>query len=128
MLERVDGGVVFVLNKVCINAAAAMNVFTDFGLSPSCMQLCSPTIWRNRKSAKGEVNSNVLREISTVGMVKLHLAKVFPKSVTLMRGDTTGETPPSRSCSAKLKQILISYNVSPPKAVAINTPSCTRES
>ena len=64
--------------------------------------------------------------MSIVGIVKLQRAKRFPNADTDNMGEMQGLTPPSRSDSAKLKQILSSCKVSPPNVEAIKTPSGSR--
>lgn len=46
--------------------------------------------------------------MSIVGKLYLHFAKILPNSVTVKNGEHIGEMPPSRSCSARFKQILSS--------------------
>lgn len=63
-----------------------------------------------------------------VGRLYLLLEKMLPSSVSYKNGETYGDMPPSRSCSARLRQILSSYSESPPSEVDMKTPSGSSES
>jgi len=111
------------LKSTWCSAAAAMNVSLLFGRRPSCKLLYSPVSLMKSNREKADVNSNIVFVTSTVGMLHPQRANVLPISVTLSMGETLGLTPPSRSFSAKLRQIRISYKVSPPREVDMKRPS-----
>ena len=119
---------VFLLNSVSKRAAAAMNV--SMFLNPfffSIRALCSPTCYKKLIKPKRDVNSKSVFWTSIVGKLYLHRANIFPNSVKDKKGEVIGETPPSRSYSAKFMHILNSYKVSPPSDADIKTPSGTRD-
>ncbi len=99
------GGDVYRLNNVYIKLATARNVSGDFRLCPSCIALYSPIDLRKSNKAYVDVNSQVDLVISMVGIVNLQRAKIFPIAVRDNIGEMQGLTPPSRSDSARLKQM-----------------------
>jgi hypothetical protein len=97
---------VFLVNSVSNKADAAIKVSISrmpglFSRSP----LCSPINERKLSRENVEVNSICACTLSIVGRLKLHFAKMLPNSVKVKNGEQTGEMPPSRSCSARLRQI-----------------------
>lgn len=111
------------LNNTQCKAAAAIKVSLLFGRRPSFKLLYSPVCLKKSYKEKEDQNSKIVFVTSTVGIVHPQRAKVLPISVTLSIGETLGLTPPSLSFSAKLRQMRISYRVSPPREVDINRPS-----
>lgn len=69
------------------------------------MALYSPMLFKYSKRAKALVNSHVVLVTSIVGKLKLARARRLPIAVIDNIGEMHGLTPPSRSDSAKLKQI-----------------------
>ena len=66
----------------------------------------SPVYLKNSNSAQVEVTSICVCCMSTVGMLNPPaLLNKLPMSVRLSMGETMGETPPSRSASARFRQI-----------------------
>ncbi len=115
--------IVCLLNSAWYIAAAAINVSTSTYLLRLYKTFYSPVSLKLCIKCHASLYSHCVCVTSIVGRLSLALAKMLPRSVRLISGETKVETPPSLSDSARFRQMRNSYKVSPPSIEPRNKPS-----